>query len=153
MNFYLLFQTLSTDIKNVYTDNGDILTRSPRNFRIMVGKYVCAFLNSGGGAIFFGVNQERKIRGLLLDNRMEDYVRLDIDSQIKLIKPLVPTSAYKVNIVNIMDDTGHLIPDLRVLEVEVLPLNPPEMKYMFKTSVFVWERNAIKEIDPADIFF
>ncbi|KAK0056923.1 schlafen-like protein 1 [Biomphalaria pfeifferi] len=153
MNFYLLFQTLSTDIKNVYTDSGDILTRSPRNFRIMIGKYVCAFLNSGGGAIFFGVNQEGKIRGLLLDNRMEDYVRLDIDSQIKLINPLVPTSAYKVNIVNIMDDTGHLIPDLRLLEVEVLPLNPPEMKYMFKTSVFVWERNAIKEIDPADIFF
>lgn len=30
MNFYLLFQTLSTDIKNVYTDSGDILTRSPR---------------------------------------------------------------------------------------------------------------------------
>ena len=37
------------------------------------------------------------------------------------MRPVVPPSAYRVNFAKVMSETGHLIPDLRVLEIEVTP--------------------------------
>ncbi|GFR95731.1 hypothetical protein ElyMa_002701500 [Elysia marginata] len=65
------------------------------------------------------------------------------ERQIKLIAPLVPTSAYKVNFAKVMFETGHLMADMRVLEIEVTPLGSPD-------SILCPQRLADRDLDAED---
>ncbi|GFO41383.1 schlafen-like protein 1 [Plakobranchus ocellatus] len=169
-SFYVEGQDLNVSGANVYLDPGNIVLGNVRKFRLLVGRRVCALLNSGGGVLYFGVDPSNAtVKGLPISHKYEDALRLDIDRQIKLITPLVPTSAYKVNFVNVMLETGHLIPDVRVLVIEVM--NPSEYpssssathsserddeddyssswpsveeKYRFKEEIYVWEDGSAK---------
>lgn len=114
----------------------------------MIGKFICAFLNSGGGSIYYGVKKNGEVHGISLTQRYEDAIRLDIDSQIKLIKPDVPTSAYNINFAKVMDATGHIMPDLRVLEVKVRPPLQIEQKYSFKNISYIWKNKQVQEHKP-----
>jgi hypothetical protein len=108
----------------------------------MIGKFVCAFLNTPeGGELYFGVTEEGQIIGVKLGQKMEDAIRLDIDSQIKEITPTVPTSCYYVNFANVMDDEGHIVSDLKVVEVKVRPHERGDWFYTYKSVSYVWSSN------------
>ncbi|RUS81185.1 hypothetical protein EGW08_011050 [Elysia chlorotica] len=147
-NFYHRGEQILCYGRNVYLDNGNIVLNDLRKFRVMLGRHVCAFLNSGGGALYFGVDpSDGSVKGLPVSHKYEDALRLDIDRQIKLITPLVPTSAYKVNFAKVMFETGHLMSDVRVLEIEDESSSSwpvAEDGYEFKDVRYIWEDNRVK---------
>lgn len=171
-NFYHRGEQISMPVKNVHFDSGKIVCEGNlKKFRPIIGQLVCAMLNSGGGLIYFGVDpSNRRVHGLVISHKYEDDLRIAIDEQIKLIAPLVPTSAYKVNFAKVMFETGHLMADVRVLEIEVSPpgrttrvlcaqtsgdkrdrqdgpsgSREPPKRYVFKNCRYIWEWNKVRE--------
>lgn len=52
-----------------------------------VSNYGCAFLNSGGGSLVVGVNDDGMVCGLYFSHEEEDKTRLQVDGIVKLLHP------------------------------------------------------------------
>ncbi len=52
-------------------------------------KYLCAFLNSGGGTLYFGVQDDGRVNGVELDRDGRDIVRLGADRACQFMEPSV----------------------------------------------------------------
>ncbi|XP_039676769.1 schlafen-like protein 1 [Perca fluviatilis] len=58
-----------------------------KNFSKQVLKYGCAFLNSGGGSLLVGVQDNGVVCGVFFDHKKEDQTRLQVDEKIKQFNP------------------------------------------------------------------
>eukprot|EP01124_Arcella_intermedia_P022821 TRINITY_DN3489_c0_g1_i1.p1 TRINITY_DN3489_c0_g1~~TRINITY_DN3489_c0_g1_i1.p1 ORF type:complete len:886 (-),score=213.43 TRINITY_DN3489_c0_g1_i1:923-3580(-) len=66
-------------------------------------KYINAFLNTNGGTIYFGVEDDGKIVGLNASRGQRDELRLRIDSIVSNIRPQVDVHLYQLDFYNIID--------------------------------------------------
>ncbi|XP_054854862.1 schlafen-like protein 1 [Eublepharis macularius] len=87
-----------------------------------VRKYACAFLNSEGGSLFVGVEDNGLVLGVHCDHKDEDRVRLLIDSVLKGFKPQVFPAAYTLSFIPVIkaEDTGIFLKVIR------LTVHPPK---------------------------
>ncbi|XP_055512601.1 LOW QUALITY PROTEIN: schlafen-like protein 1 [Leucoraja erinacea] len=69
-----------------------------------VRKYVCAFLNSEGGSLFVGVNDDGTVCGVDCNHKDEDRVRLLIDSILKGFKPPLFPNSYSISFLPVIKD-------------------------------------------------
>lgn len=81
-----------------------------------VRKYMCAFLNSEGGSLFVGVEDNGLVRGIRCDHKDEDRVRLLIDSLLKGFKPQVFPAAYTLSFIPVIkaEDTDIFLKVIRI---------------------------------------
>lgn len=107
-------ESRSTEFKR---GSGEYLTGTLKHH---VRKYVCAFLNSEGGSLFVGVEDNGRVRGVRCNHKDEDQVRLLIDSILKGFKPQVFPTAYTLSFIPVIkaEDTGIF---LKVIRLTVLP--------------------------------
>ncbi|XP_033112538.1 uncharacterized protein LOC117113336 [Anneissia japonica] len=68
-----------------------------------VGTYMSAFLNSSGGTLLIGVDDEGFVQGISLDHKAEDKVRRDIDGVMRRIEPAVLPNIYSVSFIPVQD--------------------------------------------------
>ncbi|XP_020383179.2 schlafen-like protein 1 [Rhincodon typus] len=87
-----------------------------------VRKYVCAFLNSEGGSLFVGVNDDGTVCGVECNHKDEDRVRLLIDSIVKGFKPPLFPNSYSITFLPVIKDgdTGMFLKVMR------LTVHPPK---------------------------
>ncbi|CAM4580341.1 schlafen-like protein 1 [Lepidochelys kempii] len=81
-----------------------------------VRKYVCAFLNSEGGSLFVGVEDNGFVNGVRCGHKEEDRIRLLIDSLLKGFKPQVFPDAYTLTFIPVVkaEDTGIFLKVIRL---------------------------------------
>uniref|UniRef100_A0AAR2JUV3 Schlafen AlbA-2 domain-containing protein n=1 Tax=Pygocentrus nattereri TaxID=42514 RepID=A0AAR2JUV3_PYGNA len=93
-------------------------------FRTHVRRYACAFLNSGGGSLLVGVDDDGIVRGICCDHKQEDRARLIVDSILKLFLPPLLPHSYNLTFLPVVrpGPEGVL---LKVLRLTLLP--PPEL--------------------------
>uniref|UniRef100_A0A8D0DKC3 Schlafen like 1 n=1 Tax=Salvator merianae TaxID=96440 RepID=A0A8D0DKC3_SALMN len=98
-----------------------------------VRKYVCAFLNSEGGSLFVGVEDNGLVRGVRCDHKDEDRVRLLIDSLLKGFKPQVFPTAYTLTFIPVIkaEDTGIF---LKVIRLSVHPSKQQGEPLLYETD-------------------
>ncbi|XP_038651392.1 schlafen-like protein 1 [Scyliorhinus canicula] len=98
---------------------GEYLNMALKNH---VRKYVCAFLNSEGGSLFVGVNDDGTVCGVECNHKDEDRVRLLIDSIVKGFKPPLFPNSYSITFLPVIKDgdTGMF------LKVVRLTVHPPK---------------------------
>ncbi len=83
-------------------------------------EYVVAFLNSGGGRIYWGIrDSDRVVVGVRLNHRERDRLRRTVTDQLGNIKPPISPSAYQVNLHQVLDDNRQPIEDCFVVEIVV----------------------------------
>lgn len=58
-----------------------------KNFSSHFLKYGCAFLNSGGGSLLIGVQDNGVVSGLIFNHEKEDRTRLQVDKMLKHFEP------------------------------------------------------------------
>ncbi|XP_051892671.1 schlafen-like protein 1 [Pristis pectinata] len=85
-----------------------------------VRKYVCAFLNSEGGSLFVGVNDDGTVCGVECNHKDEDRVRLLIDSLLKGFKPPLFPNSYSITFHPVIKD-GDSGMFLKVVRLTVHP--------------------------------
>mmetsp|Transcript_14188 Transcript_14188/g.19699 ORF Transcript_14188/g.19699 Transcript_14188/m.19699 type:complete len:466 (+) Transcript_14188:204-1601(+) len=111
MNEENVIGIVATDIRP-YMVQGEILSRDEdrrteykslansnapeRRIGITCNKYVCAFLNSKGGEIFFGIEDDGKVSGILLNKYQRDTARKDLDYYLNGFNPPVDPDRYSI---------------------------------------------------------
>mmetsp|Transcript_13280 Transcript_13280/g.21293 ORF Transcript_13280/g.21293 Transcript_13280/m.21293 type:complete len:459 (+) Transcript_13280:115-1491(+) len=72
-------------------------SRSPeRAIGSTCNKYICAFLNSSGGQIYFGIEDDGVVSGLLLNKYQRDIARNDLDYYMQRFTPPVDPNRYSM---------------------------------------------------------
>ncbi|XP_059163691.1 uncharacterized protein LOC131946781 [Physella acuta] len=100
-------------------------------FGQLIGKYVTGFLNSGGGILFFGVDDNGIVVGLRLRYKQTLHLSRKIKSVIRDIKPYVRAEEYSINFANVSDKEGKVKLNKRVLELCVKPRDPAPAERMY----------------------
>ncbi|KAG8143247.1 hypothetical protein E2320_000507 [Naja naja] len=110
--------------------SGEYLTTTLKNH---LRKYTCAFLNSEGGSLFVGVEDNGLVRGVKCDHKEEDRIRLLTDSLLKTFKPQVFPTAYTLSFVPVVkaEDTGIF---LKVIRLSVHPPKPHAEPLLYETD-------------------
>uniref|UniRef100_A0A4W3JKT1 Schlafen AlbA-2 domain-containing protein n=1 Tax=Callorhinchus milii TaxID=7868 RepID=A0A4W3JKT1_CALMI len=83
-----------------------------------IRKYVCAFLNSEGGSLFVGVNDDGTVCGVECTHKDEDRVRLMADSVLKGFRPPLFPGSYSIHFLPVVKD-GHSGLFLKVMRLTV----------------------------------
>uniref|UniRef100_A0A8C8JHS3 Schlafen AlbA-2 domain-containing protein n=1 Tax=Oncorhynchus tshawytscha TaxID=74940 RepID=A0A8C8JHS3_ONCTS len=91
------------------------------SFRAHLRRYACAFLNSGGGSLLAGVDDDGVVRGLRCDHRQEDQARLLVDSILKGFHPTLLPHSYTLTFLPVVRPG----PESQNLKVLRLTLRPP----------------------------
>ncbi|XP_036827748.1 uncharacterized protein LOC118946545 [Oncorhynchus mykiss] len=91
------------------------------SFRAHLRRYACAFLNSGGGSLLAGVDDDGVVRGLRCDHRQEDQARLLVDSILKGFHPTLLPHSYTLAFLPVVRPG----PESQNLKVLRLTLRPP----------------------------
>ncbi|XP_031234355.1 schlafen-like protein 1 isoform X1 [Mastomys coucha] len=87
-------------------------------FKHHVRRYVCAFLNSEGGSLLVGVEDNGLVQGIHCSHRDEDRTRLLVDSILQGFKPQVFPDAYTLTFIPVISTTTTSTP-LKVLRLTV----------------------------------
>eukprot|EP01083_Nonionella_stella_P279275 950095_1 len=69
-------------------------------------KYVNAFLNSEGGSIYFGIDDDGIIEGISLNRNQRDKIRCNLDHAFSRPPTPVDTSLYKMQFHNVYPENG-----------------------------------------------
>ncbi|XP_041508186.1 schlafen-like protein 1 [Microtus oregoni] len=87
-------------------------------FKHHVRRYVCAFLNSEGGSLLVGVEDNGLVQGIHCSHRDEDRTRLLVDSILQGFKPQVFPDAYTLTFIPVISTSTANTP-LKVLRLTV----------------------------------
>ncbi|KAM3829440.1 schlafen-like protein 1 [Vipera latastei] len=110
--------------------SGEYLTTTLKHH---LRKYTCAFLNSEGGSLFVGVEDNGLVRGVKCDHKEEDRIRLLTDSLLKTFKPQVFPTAYTLSFIPVIKAEGTGI-FLKVLRLNVHPPKPHAEPLLYETD-------------------
>eukprot|EP01134_Creolimax_fragrantissima_P006762 CFRG6762T1 len=77
-------------------------TNRPNSIANYCRKYINAFLNSQGGVLYCGVEDDGTVKGLYLCRGDRDDIRLAVDRAIKSLIPQVENSLYQVSFVPVV---------------------------------------------------
>ncbi|XP_031234360.1 schlafen-like protein 1 isoform X3 [Mastomys coucha] len=109
-------------------------------FKHHVRRYVCAFLNSEGGSLLVGVEDNGLVQGIHCSHRDEDRTRLLVDSILQGFKPQVFPDAYTLTFIPVISTTTTSTPlkkwtmELGKLEekVKVLTLEKEQLQQQLR---------------------
>lgn len=96
-----------------------------------VDDYAVAFLNSEGGKIYWGINDERKTIGIKITYNDRDSLRQVISQKLFNIKPEIDPTMFRIEFHSVYKDNIEIIDDLFVVEV-IVPR--PRQKNVYYTG-------------------
>lgn len=109
-----------------------------------IEKYVNAFLNTNGGALYFGIDDGGQILGVTLDRSHRDNLRTGISKLINNFQPSVEPDLYKINFIKLEDEV-----DLYIIEIHVT--KGTANLYMTGSQNFYVRRDGSNFLMPFDM--
>lgn len=79
-----------------------------------VDKYVNAFLNTEGGVIYFGIDDDGRVQGIQLDRSQRDQLRTEISRLINKFQPSVEPELYRIEFVPVEGGNSTYVVELNV---------------------------------------
>ncbi|GIQ85686.1 schlafen family protein [Kipferlia bialata] len=67
-------------------------------------EYINAYLNSNGGSIWFGIEDDGQVKGILCSRKDRDKIRLNIDAVVNGMAPQVDSALYRVDLIPVTED-------------------------------------------------
>lgn len=124
-----------------------------------VTRYVCAFLNSSGGALMFGVDDSGNVQGTPMSHKQEDDVRIAIDQIIKKFDPPVLPQMYSISFISVYNQThgasNRTQGDDTFLKVIKLDIDPGRPNTLYATpggDVFIRRDGSVQgPLKPREI--
>lgn len=109
-----------------------------------VEKYINAFLNTNGGTIYFGIDDDGRVQGLRLDRAQRDRLRTIISKQINKFQPAVEPDLYKIEFIEVHDKESTYVVEIRVSK-------GPANLYMTGSQNFYIRRDGSNFLMPFDM--
>lgn len=108
-------------------------------------KYVCAFLNARGGRIFFGIQNNGRVHGILMNRQLKDEIRLKIDVALNNMRPSVDPHLCRVRFLKVSPPIGkreQIGKERFVVEITVAEGRAPVYFCSKTKNIAYWRRDA-----------
>lgn len=83
--------------------------------------YVCAFLNSFGGSLYFGINDEGVVKGIPLTRKEIDTFQINLDIALRNFSPRVFPDLVKIEFHEICYTEEFVVANKYVVQIDVFP--------------------------------
>ncbi|MEN2465621.1 ATP-binding protein [Ornithinibacillus sp. JPR2-1] len=84
-----------------------------------VAENTVSFLNSHGGRIFYGISNDRIVKGLAATPEEIDDIQKLIHDRLRKIEPAVSGNRYTINFHEVYDKNSNIVNDVYILEIVV----------------------------------
>lgn len=142
--YYFTEENLKTEFKSI---SGSILNSIKKNLK----KYAIGFLNSEGGEIIWGIEDDGRISGFEIDSNLRDCIRKDIYSILGSIIPSVELNTIKIVFIDLISN-GRVLNNRQCLKVDVKKGNVHEMYYSESGNTWIKLEGILKELKGYDLF-
>jgi hypothetical protein len=118
-----------------------------------VTSYICAYLNSYGGTMFFGINDSGFVKGITLSRKDIDEFQVNLDIALRNFQPRVMPDQIKLEFheIAIDDKHKHVLLDRYVVQIDVF-CNSYNTFYSTDDNQFLIKRNgSINHLIPIEI--
>ncbi|XP_053382861.1 schlafen-like protein 1 [Mercenaria mercenaria] len=149
---YCLNEHLGSESRGTEFKNGPGFIR--HGFRENVAKYVCGFVNSQeNGKLLIGVNDDGRVSGYECSHHEEDSLRRDVDEAVKDLVPAIFPEDYSVRFVQVCNENGHRIGNIKVIEIIVrgAHIEVKDQLYQNKQGVFIRRDGSVQELKAHEI--
>ena len=109
-----------------------------------VGEYITSFLNGHGGTIYYGISDDKIVKGIELDSKQKDYIRRDIHNAIASISPNISPDCVEIEFENVYGPKNEKLKNIYVLEVHTNTRLDEKEIYVYKNEIHL-RRNGIKK--------
>lgn len=139
--------------ENRYYEFKEVTGGNPINtIKNTVDEYVVAFLNSRGGAIYWGIrDSDRMIVGVRLEPDKHDELRKTITNQLSNIRPAISPSAYEVNLFFVQDENSIKIPNLIIVEVVTPKTFTGDLYFTGSNETFIKNDSGRKKLSGPEL--
>ena len=137
---------LIENINIIYYDKQCELEKSDYNLLI---KLICAFLNSEGGRIYIGFNDEGKVSGISIRNKEKDMLNGYLNNFLTVIHPSIRKGEIKVYFIPIKNNNDEFIENLYIIKI-IVPQGNVSNLYSInykKFESFMIENNYLISLD------
>ena len=117
----------------------------------MLSKYICAFLNTQGGVLYYGITDDHIVRGMKLSAQDRDKLRLSIDQCCNSFIPEVDTDIVKVKFEKVVYPDGLECKDVYVVVIRVLKGDPGQIYFTPDHKAWVRREASIRELKSASL--
>lgn len=102
-----------------------------------VGEYINSFLNSNGGTIFYGISDDMVVKGVYIDRKQKDEIRICINNAVNSMEPKIAPDSISIDFKEVYSKAKVKINDTYVIEVHVdKPWDEKEI-YTYKNEIYV----------------
>lgn len=109
-----------------------------------VGEYITSFLNGSGGTIYYGISDDKIVKGIELDSKQKDYIRRDINNSIASIRPNISPDCVKIKFESVYGSRNEKLKNRYVVEVYTKPRLKEKEIYIYKNEIHL-RGNGIKK--------
>jgi len=118
----------------------------------LIEKYVTSFLNSQGGTLYLGINDDGLALGIRLDRKLFDEIAIAFDRKLKHFTPPVRADQYQIRANYIYDKrAGTYLTDHYILEIEIKKGDPADLYFNDKKDSFIRKQASSIVLQPAAI--
>ncbi len=115
----------------------------------LIEKYVTSFLNSQGGTLYLGINDDGLALGIRLDRKLFDEIVVAFDRKLKHFTPPVRADQYHIRANYIYDKRyGTYLTDHYVLEIEIKRGDPADLYFNDKKDSFIRKQASSIILQP-----
>lgn len=129
---------------------------APQNFETeiavtMLSKYICAFLNTIGGVLYYGITDDHVVKGLVLTSSQRDKLRLGIDQCCNAFHPEVDPGKVSIRFEKVLYSDGGERRDAFVVVIRVQKGDPGVIYFTPDHKAWVKRQASIRELKSTSL--
>lgn len=124
---------------------------SPQSFETqiavhMLSKYICAFLNTIGGVLYYGITDDHVVKGLILTSAQRDKLRLGLDTCCNAFHPEVDAEKVTIRFEKVLYPDGSERKDAFVVVIRVDKGDPGVIYFTPDHKAWIKRQASIREL-------
>lgn len=113
--------------------------------------YVCAFLNSQGGILYYGIADHGEVVGVCLDRQSRDLFLRQLDQAINSFTPHIAHDKYVVKFISIYYPNRVLKKDYYVIEIHISEGEESKIYFTGKNEAFIRRNASLLKLTGKDL--
>ncbi len=116
-----------------------------------VGEYITSFLNSDGGTIYYGISDNKEIKGVLLNDKQKDQVRRSVVDAVSGISPSMSPDNILLEFVDVYNEKFEKLYNMYVLEIHISNQLDKKEIFLYKNEIQLRVNGVKKKLQGREI--
>lgn len=121
------------------------------HIRSNVGEYITSFLNSNGGTIYYGISDNKEIKGVELNDKQKDQIRRSLVDAVVGISPDISPDNITSEFIEVYNDKIEKLSNTYVLEVNVSNQLDKKDIFLYKNEIHLRANGVKKKLQGRQI--